>query len=148
MAIIIQIHQDVYSNTIEMNHFQMLMALLLIFLLLIITVLRLCKQKITGETADGGTKNVGNMVPLKYLSNSWGTLEMPLINCEINLILTWCDKCVLSHYTKNNNIYNNWFKTLCSSCNFINSVVIDSVQFISCNSITITTIEIGFQKNN
>ena len=29
------------------------------------------------------------MVPLKYLSNFWRTLEMPLINCEIELILNW-----------------------------------------------------------
>ena len=29
------------------------------------------------------------MVPLKYLSNFWRTLEMPLINCEVNLKLTW-----------------------------------------------------------
>ena len=29
------------------------------------------------------------MVPLKYLSMFWSTLEMSLINCEINLILTW-----------------------------------------------------------
>ena len=29
------------------------------------------------------------MVPLEYLSNFWRTLEMPLINCEIELILTW-----------------------------------------------------------
>ena len=29
------------------------------------------------------------MVPLKHLSNFWRTLEMPLINCEIELILTW-----------------------------------------------------------
>ena len=29
------------------------------------------------------------MVPLKYLSNFWRILEMPLINCEVNLILTW-----------------------------------------------------------
>ena len=29
------------------------------------------------------------MVPLEYLSNFWRTLEMPLINCEIGLILTW-----------------------------------------------------------
>ena len=29
------------------------------------------------------------MVPLKYLSNFWRTLEMPLINCEVSLILTW-----------------------------------------------------------
>ena len=28
---------------------------------------------------------------LKYLSNFWGTLEMPLINCEINLILNWSE---------------------------------------------------------
>ena len=34
------------------------------------------------------------MVPLKYLSNFWRTLEMPLINCEVNLILTWSSKCV------------------------------------------------------
>ena len=40
------------------------------------------------------------MVPLKYLSNFWRTLEMPVINCEINLILTWSDKCVLSNDTK------------------------------------------------
>ena len=40
------------------------------------------------------------MVPLKYVSNFWRTLEMPLINCEINLILIWCDKCVLSNDTK------------------------------------------------
>ena len=40
------------------------------------------------------------MVPLKYLSNFWRTLEMSLINCEINLILTWSDKCVLSNDTK------------------------------------------------
>ena len=35
------------------------------------------------------------MVPLKYLSNFWITLEMPLINCEVNLILTWSSTCVL-----------------------------------------------------
>ena len=35
------------------------------------------------------------MVPLKYLSNFWRTLEMPLINCEVNLILTWLSTCVL-----------------------------------------------------
>ena len=35
------------------------------------------------------------MVPLKYLSNFWRTLEMPLINCEVNLILTWSSTCVL-----------------------------------------------------
>ena len=53
------------------------------------------KAKITGRTGDDGTKNVEIMVPLKYLSYFWRTLEMPLINCEVNLILTWSLTCVL-----------------------------------------------------
>ena len=36
------------------------------------------KQKIIGKTADGGTKDVEIMVPLKYLSSFWRTLEIPL----------------------------------------------------------------------
>ena len=35
------------------------------------------------------------MAPLKYLSNFWRTLEMPLINCEIELILNWSENCVI-----------------------------------------------------
>ena len=53
------------------------------------------KAKITGQTGDDGTKDVEIMVPLKYLSNFWRTLEMPLINCEVNLISTWLSTCVL-----------------------------------------------------
>ena len=53
------------------------------------------KVKITGQTGNDGTKDVEIMVPLKYLSNFWRTLEMPLINCEVNLILTWSSTCVL-----------------------------------------------------
>ena len=45
------------------------------------------KQRIIGS-GDDGTKAVNIMVPLKYLSNFWKNLEMPLISCEINLILT------------------------------------------------------------
>ena len=36
------------------------------------------------------------MVPLEYLNNFWRTLEMPLINCEVNLILTWSSTCVIT----------------------------------------------------
>ena len=53
------------------------------------------KAKITGQTGDDRTKDVEIIVPLKYLSNFWRTLEMPLINCEVNLILTWSSACVL-----------------------------------------------------
>ena len=44
------------------------------------------------------------MVLLKYLSNFWRTLEMPLINCEINLILTWSSSCVI---VSTNNVIQN-----------------------------------------
>ena len=53
------------------------------------------KAKITGQTGNNGAKDVEIIAPLKYLSNFWRTLEMPLINCEVNLILTWSSSCVL-----------------------------------------------------
>ena len=53
------------------------------------------QAKIKGQTGNNGTKDVEIMVPLKYLSNFWRTLEMPLTNCEVNLILTWSSSCVL-----------------------------------------------------
>ena len=34
--------------------------------------------------------------PLKYLSTFWRTLDMPLINCEVSLNLTWSENCVLT----------------------------------------------------
>ena len=47
------------------------------------------KIKITEKTpAAGNEKDVEIMVSLKYPSNFGSTLEIPLINCEVNLILT------------------------------------------------------------
>ena len=58
------------------------------------------KVKITGRTPNNGnTKDVEINVPLKYLSNFWRTLEMPLINCEVNLIVAWCKDCVITNST-------------------------------------------------
>ena len=46
------------------------------------------KIKITRKTNNGGNeKDAEIMVPIKYLSNFWRTLEMPLINCEVSLTL-------------------------------------------------------------
>ena len=57
-------------------------------------------MKITGKTpAAGNTKYVEIIVPLKYLSNFWRILEMPLINWEVNLILTWSKNCVITNST-------------------------------------------------
>ena len=49
----------------------------------------LLKPKITGQTGDSGTTEVEIVAPLKHLSNFSRTLELPLINCEVDLILTW-----------------------------------------------------------
>ena len=54
------------------------------------------KMKMTGlNDADGERDNIEIMIPLEYLSNFWRTLENPLINCEVNLILTWSENCVI-----------------------------------------------------
>ena len=58
------------------------------------------KLKITRKTPNNGNeKDVEIMVPLKYLSNFWRTLEMPLINCEVNLILTWSSTRAITNST-------------------------------------------------
>ena len=47
-------------------------------------------------THNNLTKNdVRIVVSLKYLSNFWRSLNIPLINCEVELILTWFKNCVL-----------------------------------------------------
>ena len=54
------------------------------------------KIKITGETNHDGTiDSVEIMVPLKYLSNFLRTLEMLLIHCKVELILTWSAGCII-----------------------------------------------------
>ena len=56
------------------------------------------KIKITGKTLNNNNeKDVEIMVPLKYVSNFWRTLEMPLINFEVNLILTYSSTCVITN---------------------------------------------------
>ena len=63
------------------------------------------KTKITGKTGnDGRIDHVEIMVLLKYLSNFWRTLEMPLINCEVELILTWSAECVIIYTDIDNQV--------------------------------------------
>ena len=52
--------------------------------------------EVSGKTAGVRRLNVKVVVPLKYLSNFFRSLEMPLINCKIKLNLTWKKECVLS----------------------------------------------------
>ena len=58
------------------------------------------KAKLIENTEDDEAsrilKNATIAVPLKYLSNFWRSLEMPYINCNVELKLKWTKYCVLS----------------------------------------------------
>ena len=43
-----------------------------------------------------GVNNVKLVVPVKYISNFFRSLEMPLVNCKVDLELTWTKDCVIS----------------------------------------------------
>ena len=78
------------------------------------------KIKITGKIA-ANEKYVEIMVPLKYLSNFWRTLEMPLINCEVDLVLTWSSTCMITDSTGAGTFEITDTKTICSCSDFINT---------------------------
>ena len=55
------------------------------------------KTSITGKLGDSNrTKDVKIVILLKYSSNFWRILDIPLINCEVSLALTWSENCVLT----------------------------------------------------
>ena len=73
------------------------------------------KTKLFGNTAaqpapndaNGILKNATTAVPLRYLSNFWKSLEMPLINCQVELKLRWAKPCALSLGSTDNSNVNN-----------------------------------------
>ena len=72
------------------------------------------KNNITGNTYNIGAGEEGYdankvgknetevVIPLKYLSNFWRSLDIPLINCELELILTGSKTCILVDMTVRN----------------------------------------------
>ena len=54
------------------------------------------KSKLISGTDDNSVNNVKLVVPLKYVSCLFRSLEMPLVNCKINLELTWHKDCIIS----------------------------------------------------
>ena len=62
------------------------------------------KQPITEQMGNCDQKDVEIMVPLKYLSNFWRTLEIPLINCEIALQMTCSKRSTLVAVTASNQL--------------------------------------------
>ena len=55
------------------------------------------------DTNKVGKNKTEIVIPLKHLSNIWRTLDKPLINCEVELILTWTKNCALVDMTVANN---------------------------------------------
>ena len=58
------------------------------------------------NTANGILKNATFAVPLKYLTNFFISLQMPRINCKVELKLKWTKYCVLSGTGNDNEIAN------------------------------------------
>ena len=54
------------------------------------------KTNLMGNSENNERKNVKIAIPLKYLSNIWISLEMPLINCKVKISLKWHENCILS----------------------------------------------------
>ena len=54
------------------------------------------KSKLISGTDDNNINNVKLVIPLKYVSNFFRSLEMPLVNCKIDLELTWHKDCMIS----------------------------------------------------
>ena len=54
------------------------------------------KSKLISGTYDNNVNNVKLVVPLKYVSSFFRSLEMPLVNCKIDLELTWHKHCMIS----------------------------------------------------
>ena len=59
------------------------------------------KASIVGKAAqdDDSLANAEVVIPLKYLSNFWRNLDIPLINCEVEIILTWSKNSALADMT-------------------------------------------------
>ena len=58
------------------------------------------KSILVANTNEHGVINLQIAVSLKYLSNFWRTIELCLINCEINLIVMWPGNCVVSELNR------------------------------------------------
>ena len=54
------------------------------------------KSKLISGTDDNNVNNVKLVVPLKYVSSFFRSLEMPLVKCKIDLELTWHKDCMIS----------------------------------------------------
>ena len=89
------------------------------------------KTNIAGKTPeDNDSLTDIKLVILKYLSNFWKSLNIPIINCDLELILTWSKKLCFSWYDSRCSCWSSYwapsdakfkitYKIICSCCYFI-----------------------------
>ena len=70
---------------------------MLVWLLIILDKYKAALVEKTANHNDGKSfvKDPKIVVPLKYLSNLWRSLEMPSIHCKVFLELNWIEDCIL-----------------------------------------------------
>ena len=83
-------------------------------------------EAVDADANDRSLKNTKRVVPLKYLSNIFRLLKMPLINCKIYLELNWTNNCVMygadtyagGDDVSNGELFKRHFKEQAQSCVF------------------------------
>ena len=89
-----------------------------------------CKAKLLGNTVPDGAneilRNTTNPMPLKYLSNFWRSVEMPLINCQIKLKLKWTKYSVLSAVGADYNDANSDIISLSKTQNYVTHITLSA----------------------
>ena len=96
MVIVIEKQLEVCSYFKETKELRIMMVILLVLLMIIYRRSFKFKKQIIGQTGDNGKSEVRIIVALKHLSNFRIYLEMLLISCKVNFILTWSANRVIS----------------------------------------------------
>ena len=77
---------------------------------------------LTSEASDDSAyrtfKDAQILVPLKYISSFFGSLELPLINTKLHLELSSTKNCIMSNVGNNSNNDTNIFQIMCPCCDF------------------------------
>ena len=82
----------------------------------IVAKYRVNNNKITSKSFEYKTNRTGKtpaiasrldtkfVVPLKYLKNFWRSLNLPLINCEMELDISWSKDCAISEISRTSEV--------------------------------------------
>ena len=92
---IIETQQELCGIIIEINQ-----VILFLLILNLLNTKQISHEK--NPKDNDSLTNAKVVIPLKHLSNFWKSLNISLINCEVELILTWSKNCALTDITTRN----------------------------------------------